>query len=272
MADAGELLFRISDQVTDDIEEKVEFGKTFVWDLTESNPTDEACAFCDEPEEKFNVSAFDIAVPLASGRVALKGALGMMRAGYMLGVTREHLTSFAQLSSATLTEIDAAFNDVEERLCADLSQDSYIRLEHGSDNVESCGLGAGACVVHAHQHLIPAAGATAERMWEQDIAWHELGGYSDLSSLKGSPYLYVGFNGKHYAAIDPKVRSQWGRRIIAQEDGHDEWDWAVFSGSLNLIQTFVSQGNLPQGRMIVSHDSYADFWPRMRLRGEGLYK
>jgi diadenosine tetraphosphate (Ap4A) HIT family hydrolase len=273
MADANELYVAAPTRDTYNVEEAVSFGNTFIWDLTEANPTNEDCVFCDEPEDTLEVSAFDLAIPLANGHVALKGALGMMRAGYMLGVTRQHVTSFAQLPTTVLAEIDASFRNAEEELCADLGYSDYIRLEHGSDNIKACGLGAGACVMHAHQHLIPNIGATAERMMEQEIDWQRLASYEDLASLKGEPYLYVGSKDGHYAAVDPQVRSQWGRRIVAEEDGHDEWDWALFSGALNLTQTRISQGMLPQGRMVViRQDGQATFWPRIQPRGKGLYK
>ena len=276
MADANELHFERFGPGLVDFEESLRFGDTFIWDLTESNPTDEDCAFCDEPEQKLTVSPFDVAMPLAGGQIALKAALGMLRPGYMLGVTREHTTSFAQLSPKTLVEVDGAFTDVEARLQTSLRYDGYIRLEHGSDNVDSCGLGAGACVVHAHQHLIPATEATTERMLEEGIEWQELNEYSQLSELKGKPYLYVGYEGKHHVIPAPKIRSQWGRRILAAEDGHTDWDWVLFSGTINLLQTWISLRMIPQGQMIVHWnphgESSAEFMPRLQPRGDGLIK
>lgn len=275
MADASELFIHAPDQDTYDLEEAIKFGKICIWDLTMPNPTDEDCVFCDEPEQKLAISAFDLAVPLASGRAALKGALGMMRPGYMLGVTREHVTSFAQLSSADLVAIDASFSSAEDRLRTNLRHsqyDKYIRLEHGSDNVKDCTLGSGACVTHAHQHLIPGTKKTIARMLKENLDWQQLNDYSELSSLRGEPYLYVGSDDKHYAAIDPQVVSQWGRRLIAEEDGHKEWDWGVFTGAINHVQTLVSLGIVPQGRMTIRPDGQATFFPRLYPRGEGLYK
>lgn len=231
-------------------------------ELTTENPSDEPCVFCDPPLNKHEVMPFDFAVPVASGHIAVKVALGMMRPAYLLGVTREHLTSFAQLDPTVLTEVDETFTTIEERTIARLSliertsqrYESYIRLEHGSDNSDSCGLGAGACVTHAHQHLIPATPYTADRMLGHSaIQWQSLESYDALAKLRGEPYLYIGCQGAHYAAVNPGVVSQWGRRIIAEEDGHDNWDWAVGHGVINLVQSLLVLGlALPPGKTHVT--------------------
>lgn len=232
-------------------------------ELTENNPTDEPCAFCDPPLDMQEVSTFDFAVPIVSGQIAVKLTLGTMRPAYLLGVTREHTTSFAQLNPGLLAEVDQAFTEIEQRTLARLglspfgrkqTYESYVRLEHGSDNVDSCGLGAGACVTHAHQHFIPATGKTADMMLDDahGIAWQKLDSYQDLAQLRGEPYLYVGHEGSHYAAPSPGVVSQWGRRIIAQEDRHANWDWAVSHGILNLMHSLHALGwQMPPGKMLI---------------------
>jgi len=273
MTDYTEMRFTgFGSDVSPDIDVALAFGKTFIWDLTKTNPTDEDCAFCDRPENLETVNAFDIAMPIADGEIALKGALGMLRPGYMLGVTREHVTSFAQLPESVLTDADDAFTAHEDRLRQTLRYPGYIRLEHGSDNISSCGLGAGACVMHAHQHLIPDTGATAQHMVEQGPEWTRLDDYNELTDMRGEPYLYVGHKGGHYVATNPAVRSQWGRRIVAAEDGHAEWDWALLDGGINLLQTWLSLGYLPQGRLrfSIARDQML-FETRTQTRGE-LYK
>lgn len=229
-------------------------------ELTGDNPSEEPCVFCDPPMDAREVGTFDFAVPVATGQIAVKAALGMMRPAYLLGVTKEHVTSFAQLEEEALSEIDQAFTKVEQRTLKRLGRsrfggkqvyESYVRLEHGSDNVDSCGLGAGACVVHAHQHLIPATAVTADLMLDDQhgIAWRELDSYQDLAELRGEPYLYVGHEGSHYAAVNPGVVSQWGRRIIAKEDHRTDWDWALNHRAQNLMWSLHALGwQLPPGK------------------------
>lgn len=229
-------------------------------ELTADNPSDEPCAFCDPPLNAQEVPTFDFAVSVASGHIAVKAALGMMRPAYLLGVTKEHVTSFAQLDVETLREVDEVFTEVEQRTIARLGlshlarnqiYESYIRLEHGSDNVDSCGLGAGACVTHAHQHLIPATPNTADLMLDKahDINWRKLDSYEELSLLRGEPYLYVGHEGSHYAAVNPGVVSQWGRRVIAKEDRRTDWDWALSPRILNFMWSLHALGwQLPPGK------------------------
>lgn len=238
---------------------------THISELTAENPGDEPCVFCDPPVHENEALPFDFAVPIVSGEIAVKAALGMLRPAYLLAVTREHVTSFAQLDRSVLTEVDEAFTTIEERTIARLSltehigqsYKSYIRLEHGSDNSDSCSLGAGACVTHAHQHLIPATAHTAQHMLgDNAIQWQALDSYDVLTELRGEPYLYVGHKGAHYAAVNPGVVSQWGRRIVAKEDGHTNWDWAVGHGAINLVRSLLVLGlTLPPGQIHVSSES-----------------
>lgn len=220
---------------------------TSIGAFTGSAPDGEECEFCDASAENF--SAFDITLPL--GEVGLKPALGMLVPGYLLVVTKEHMTSFAQMGGDGLKEAGLKL-DAFESSAGVIFQDDYFRLEHGSDNVESCGFGSGACVTHAHQHLVPGRKA-AERM-RTTLDWRDIGRYDNLADFQGEPYLYLGYDKKHFIVPKPRVVSQWGRRIIAKTYGQEVWDWALYNGAAQLATTLLRLG-LPPGEVIVDEQN-----------------
>jgi hypothetical protein len=114
----------------------------------------------------------------------------------------------------------------------------YFRFEHGSDNVKECGVGSGACIDHAHQHMVPALGV-AEAI-RDELPWEELDGFESLAELQGVPYVYLGFEGGHYAVKNPALPSQWVRRKIAEHYRQDDWDWGMEYGEGNLFITLLA--------------------------------
>lgn len=240
---------------------------SLIWDLTDPNPTVDPCVFCDAPERSAGVSAFSIALSL--GDVALKPARGMLRPCYFLAVSKKHVTSFSQLGRASLDEVNRSLAHIEKGIAEmpimkAANYDSFMRVEHGSDNVRASCRGAGACIDHAHQHLVPCLPETLERVLcaDKSISWLAIDSYDDIADFAGRPYMYVGGRTGHYVAPDPELPGQWVRRIISREDGRpDEWDWGVFPRGLNLISTIVNTGMQPHGTMLIDEHS-AEFYPR----------
>jgi diadenosine tetraphosphate (Ap4A) HIT family hydrolase len=222
-------------------------------DFTAPADPEANCVFC-EPRELF---VFDIGQPLGKGTVILKAARGMLLPGYLLTVTREHITSFAELPSSELAEIDSLFTHVETELGEKFG--TYFRFEHGSDNVQQCRAGAGACIEHAHQHHIPAPDA-AEYILSQGhpdkhkLDWQKLSSFEDIAAFRGAPYMYLGYAGVHYAVADPGVPSQWVRRQVAKVRQLPEWDWYIYNGGRELAETFFALGRYPCGRFIQDGD------------------
>lgn len=201
--------------------------------------TAEECAFCDdtqEPESQFSISS-----PLTDeGDVFLKPALGMLMPGYLLAITREHLTSFAQLDKARLAAIDQRLNLYEKPLAERFGR--YFRIESGSDNLKDCG--SGGCIEHAHIHLMPADEDAGQYIQEQ-LPWEQLDRYEDLAEFRGHPYIYLGRLASHYVVPDPRLHSQWARRQVASVRGLEHWDWALDPGFDELRVTLEGLKDFP---------------------------
>ena len=141
------------------------------------------CEFCDLVDKP--QSPFDIHESIGDGTL-LKPTLGMMLPGYLLALTEEHVTSFAQLPEEQLRGIDASLSRYEESL-GDKFGD-YFRLEHGSDNITTCG--SGGCIDHAHIHLIPADNDVGAHIQDQ-LPWQQLDSYEDIKDFQGKLTDYL---------------------------------------------------------------------------------
>jgi diadenosine tetraphosphate (Ap4A) HIT family hydrolase len=207
---------------------------------------DPDCVFCTQGEG--DIGAFDFGYTLGEGHIVLKPALGMMIPGYFLTVTAKHLTSFAQLPPEALTEIDRTLTQNETYLAPKFGE--YFRVEHGADNVTTCG--SGGCIDHAHQHLIPAMDVAdyAKGL----LPWEQLDRFEDLTEFQGEPYIYMGRRDEHYVVPNPDLPSQWIRRQIAEVRGLEHWDWAAYHGAAELFITYLRLGSFPVGRMFFGLD------------------
>lgn len=210
----------------------------------------EQCPFCDSSETP--ASPFDVRLPLQE-RAALIPALGMLMPGYLLAVTDEHTTSFAQLDRVRLRNTDNALQKSEQYLQKHFG--AYVRVEHGSDNITACG--SGGCIEHAHQHLIPDL--RVGELIHKKLPWQQLDSYEDIAEFRGKPYIYLGRLGLHYVVPEPQLPGQWTRRQIAEVWGLDHWDWALSQGALNLLKTFVELNVFPEKKLLVdiANDSIA---------------
>lgn len=179
-------------------------------------------------------SSFDLSTPIDEhGDVLLRPDLGMLMPGHLLAITEGHLTSFAQLGSERLRVVDELLNSYETTLAQQFGK--YFRIEHGSDNIKM--RGSGACIDHAHTHLVPADEDVGPYIQDQ-LPWQELDSYEDLSEFKGSPYVYLGRLAMHYVIPDPRLNGQWVRRQVAAVRGLEHWDWALFDSSNEIHATF----------------------------------
>lgn len=214
-----------------------------IQEFTETGNAEMLCDFCDAPPDQD--SFFDISQPLGLGNVALKPALGMLLPGYLLAITREHVTSFAQLDKVQLQEVDSSLVQLNSQLGGLFGE--YFRFEHGSDVGAQCSATAGACIEHAHQHLVPAPEAAQYMLHQKhpdqaNVRWQQIDAFEDLAELKGRPYLYLGYGNTHYIALDPGVRSQWMRRQVAHVYDLPIWDWALYNGARELETTLRQLG------------------------------
>ena len=154
-----------------------------------------------------------------------KAALGHFVFGYTLIISKDHFPSFAYVPDHLFPELDAFRNKVLDKL-HNICQHPITIMEHGAIN--RCHRG-GACIDHAHLHLIPLAADLYPTLSER-FPFGELGSISELRRFKDAqlPYLYYqreGLRG-HGVELSEDVPSQLLRRIVCQALGTpDLWDW-----------------------------------------------
>jgi hypothetical protein len=139
-------------------------------------------------------------------------------------------------------------------------------VEHGSDEITECG--SGGCIIHAHQHLIPADGEVGEHIQGQ-LPWQPLDKYEDIRGFQGAPYIYLGRAAmgdkaaRHYVVPNPQLPGQWVRRQVAHvlgltiretygercfEEDIGDGDWLLHPAPLNLSLTMMLLRVVPRGR------------------------
>ncbi|MFD9865677.1 HIT family protein [Streptomyces niveus] len=145
--------------------------------------------------------------------------------GHLLLLPVEHYLSFAELIgehgeelTAILTEIGSLYRHTFEQLTV---------LEHGS----SAAMESGACISHAHLHMLPVDGHDINSLITADeLPSTTLTEIGELASFGGEPYFLCGHEGK-YRVFDGRrpIRSQYLRSVAGRLLGIPDplWDYAL---------------------------------------------
>jgi diadenosine tetraphosphate (Ap4A) HIT family hydrolase len=143
--------------------------------------------------------------------------------GHLLIVPHEHVASLGKAKVQTQAEMMALKERSIEILTA-LYQPPTV-LEHGA---ASFARNAGACVDHAHVHLVPGWFRLLDRLKQDYPDAQTFNNYEDaLASFSGSPYIYCEEpSGKAYGAVAGRCQSQYLRRLASEAAGVGErWNW-----------------------------------------------
>jgi diadenosine tetraphosphate (Ap4A) HIT family hydrolase len=188
------------------------------------------CVFCSSSLVASR-SPFDEVVAEAEAGILLP-ALGMMVEGYFLAVTREHCLSLAHSSPQLIERMYQWVDFLTEVLSPEFG--NYLVVEHGSCS----GSSSGACIDHAHLHLVPIADALGPILLaDSKMSWLEI---KDLGSIAGPHprgYVSLQLDGRLWISENPSIPSQWLRRRIAALLGQEVWDWAIDPGEKALHDT-----------------------------------
>lgn len=201
----------------------------------------DTCPFC-PAWLTASTSPFDIEVARGAG-IRLLPALGMLVPGYFLVTTVEHHLSFAELAPDVLKSTHRWITSVTDSLAPLFGR--YLTFEHGS----CAGTTSGACIDHAHLHLVPLADQMGTDLLSA-LNWKEQRKFSDLHSQRKRPYAYLGLDNRHFVMPEATLPSPWFRRQVAAHLHHDRWDWAVDDGIDALMST---QSSLTDG-VLAKHD------------------
>jgi diadenosine tetraphosphate (Ap4A) HIT family hydrolase len=182
------------------------------------------CLFC-SIQEMSNPSNPEDEIIDESENFYAKAALGHFVFGYTLIISKEHFPSFAYVPEHLFPELEAFRNHVLDKL-HNIRQHPISIMEHGAFN--RCQRG-GACIDHAHLHLMPLATDLYPVLSER-FSFDELGSISELRRFRDAqvPYLYYQREGlrSHGVGLSQDVPSQMLRQIACQALGTPElWDW-----------------------------------------------
>jgi diadenosine tetraphosphate (Ap4A) HIT family hydrolase len=196
----------------------------------------ETCAFCIE----FRTGICSLLSPPKS-RILFENenfvafpSLGSFVEGYLLLCPKIHVPSCASLDSELLTEL--AVTLTEAKAILKNHYQAPILFEHG---LASCSQRAGACVEHAHIHLV-AANVDIVSTISKTFSRDELSDIRELRAWRGQPYLLVqNIDGLPVVARVPdSLPSQYLRREVATALGvPDQWDWGAYLGLSEIHST-----------------------------------
>ncbi len=202
------------------------------------------CLFCQiakrqAPRERYpeNIILFE------SDNFYVKPALGHFVEGYCLVISKEHLRTMAELSSKEAAELEEVLGETERQLTA-IYKNGLCTFEHGA----ACSSNrAGACIDHAHMHILPTScDVTARLAALESVRISELRELCDFAN-RGQSYIYYEPQpGERLVyACDDRVPSQFMRRLICKQlDTNRNWDWRV-SPYREVIQKFVARWTNP---------------------------
>lgn len=203
----------------------------------------EECSFCSELLKDDSGNIYYEECQETSSRIiwendnfAILPTLGCFIEGYLLIITKRHVSSLSELKVNNLLELTTIINKVYS-----IMNNYYggcIFFEHGS--VSSCTTGGGACVDHAHLHIIPRDISLINGI-KNKFQVNSISSLLDLSknAKKGISYMFFSLPNKHFFMCDAlSVESQFLRKIAAKEVGMDDyWNWAKHPMCKNIRET-----------------------------------
>jgi diadenosine tetraphosphate (Ap4A) HIT family hydrolase len=156
-------------------------------------------------------------------------ALGQFIEGYLLIISKRHLTSMALLNSDEFQDLEKIKTEVSTKFKPYYG--TPIFFEHGSTSGDSI---SGNSITHAHLHAVGTNICLISRL-KDHFVMKKLTTYDDLKSLgrdEKSYLYYENTNGSKWSCIvDKKIPSQFLRKLLADAVGFrkDEWDWKIFA-------------------------------------------
>lgn len=158
--------------------------------------------------------------------VDVLAGLGSLVQGYLLVVPRRHVDSVGELSLAEMDEVMRDCGEMSHRIVETFGGEVAM-VEHGSSGETA---GSGACITHAHVHLMPISG----RSQIEEFMCPGMHPINDLEPLRQSAarsesyYLVGDGHSALFFTEGPELPSQFARRQWARLLGREaEYDWAV---------------------------------------------
>jgi diadenosine tetraphosphate (Ap4A) HIT family hydrolase len=152
-------------------------------------------------------------------RFVIMPCIGPLVPGHVLIVGKEHYLSLASMGREAIAEYEELVRVAAQR--PPFSTQGILEAEHGSTAAER----AGACVVHAHIHLMPGL-QKHSGMFDGGLKLIKAGTcLLELASIT-SPYIFVRGNLRRWCVYEAScLHSQMIRRTLCEVLGRDDINW-----------------------------------------------
>ncbi|NEA36093.1 HIT domain-containing protein [Streptomyces sp. SID13031] len=154
-------------------------------------------------------------------------SVGSLVAGWLLVVPTRHVVALAELSASERIEFMATTSTVRDKVRQQFGP--TVSFEHGPATEKRS---AGCGVDHAHLHIVPTRAALLgiDSATGYQPSWTEAEWPWDAAAAHeaGLDYLYFSDQSDHaLVSVGEDIPSQFFRRLIAKDLGHDRWDWKL---------------------------------------------
>jgi diadenosine tetraphosphate (Ap4A) HIT family hydrolase len=201
-----------------------------------------SCDFCkefaDDAENTFNRIYGQHLVSrglFRSEEFVVVPSLGQIAEGHLLLLPTKHFTAVGDLPESLLEEFTGLAKKVAATITAEYG--SCVAFEHG---VRPGGTG-GCGIYHAHLHALSLAEVPDPvDMLKQRFAYAELshpGQIGRQSEGLASYLFYQDARGKLYLFDTGPLPSQYMRKLIADAQGSQDWDWRTAGREERLLAT-----------------------------------
>jgi predicted house-cleaning noncanonical NTP pyrophosphatase (MazG superfamily)/diadenosine tetraphosphate (Ap4A) HIT family hydrolase len=198
----------------------------------------EQCDFCREFSTGFCPPLEGPRVLYETDNFVVFPALGSFIEGYLLICPKVHIPSYAWLTHGQTVEFERVLAKIQRVLSSEYT--APILFEHGSSS-SSCCTRSGACIDHAHVHVVPTSVSMAN--WLRSYCEpRALKSWSDLREWREEPYLLYGAQTGDLLVyrVKESLPSQFLRRYLADALGcPDLWDWGAYIGRDEIQRTLL---------------------------------
>ena len=181
------------------------------------------CGICVALEdcEKKTSNLYNIKLQESKNYVVMP-AIGPLILGHVMIVSKIHFNNLASMGNAAIIEYDQLIEKIRKKI--PLYKTKLLEIEHGATETDN----AGACIVHAHIHLIPNYGEYEEIFIDTLNKITEIDKIQNIANVKKSYILVRGLssNTKLYSATN--LPSQFVRRVLFKLNDRIDWNWRIY--------------------------------------------